>query len=122
MPSTVVNFRNFCGSDFLPNSTISKLTHFSEGYQVIHKSVYLTVCRWAGQSRVRWAGPPWREEFLFLLNIEKNSMKAILEAVCEAFRANHIAGAFLSRLDDSDWKQLIPNLGFRVAIREEVTR
>jgi hypothetical protein len=44
------------------------------------------------------------------------------EAVCEAFRSNNIHGSSLSKLNDTDWRQLIPNLGVRIELQAATAR
>ena len=55
------------------------------------------------------------------VNKEKIS-EGNVEAVCEASRSNNIHGSSLSKLNDTDWRQLIPNLGVRIELQAGTAR
>ena len=44
------------------------------------------------------------------------------EVVCQAFRSNNIHGSSLTQLDDTDWRQLIPNVGVRRELQAATAR
>ena len=44
------------------------------------------------------------------------------EVVCQAFRSNNIHGSSLAQLDDTDWRQLIPNVGVRRELQAATAR
>ncbi len=44
------------------------------------------------------------------------------EVVCQAFRSNNIHGSSLAQLDDTDWRQLIPNVGVRRELEAATAR
>jgi hypothetical protein len=104
---------SFLPPDLRPNSTGStlKLTEF-----LPHRfSMAKRISEWTMDDCLEFVKKSAK------VNKEKIS-EGNVEAVCEAFRSNNIHGSSLSKLNDTDWRQLIPNLGVRIELQAATAR
>ncbi len=103
----------FRGCGKIPGRSGVKIVSFSPQTDLSMPKFWVEICR------LHWIQK-------FVQQTAKASKKKIkefdVEAVSEAFTTNSIHGSSLTRLDDSDWTHLIPNVWVHIELQTAITR